>query len=108
MNATPGPLRNALRNKPLIAGLLLGLFLFVLAVAHSGALHHSVCTEAAAPDHKCAATLLNCGQIHVTAGAISVTTIPRLVVACAPAEPSFLAVADYSLLPSRGPPASLT
>jgi hypothetical protein len=108
MNVTRRRRRNALRNKPLIAGLLLGVFLFVVAMAHSWALHHSVCAEAASPGHKCAVTLLTGGQVHVAAGTISVTTTPKLVVACLQPEPQFVTVADYSLLPGRGPPASLT
>ncbi len=98
---------NARRNKPLIAGLLLGVFLFVLAAAHSWTLHHAVCADAAAPGHKCAVTLLTGGQVQVASGAVSVVKIPPLVVACVQVVTVALTAADYSLPPSRGPPASL-
>ncbi|MCL4788308.1 MAG: hypothetical protein KJ070_16190 [Verrucomicrobia bacterium] len=98
---------NALRNQPLIAGLLLGVFLFVLAAAHSWALHHAVCAEASAPSHKCAVTLLTGGQVQIAPGAVSVVKSPPVMVVCVQAAPVALTVADYFLLPSRGPPASL-
>jgi hypothetical protein len=99
---------SALCRKPVIAGLLLGVFLFVLALTHSWALHHAFCSEAAAPGHKCAVTLLTAGQVLVPASTVSVITTPGFVAVCEPAEPLHLTVADYSLLRSRGPPASLT
>jgi hypothetical protein len=108
MNSTRKRWRNALCSKPRIAGLLLGVFLLVLAMAHSWALHHSVCTDASAPAHKCAVTLLTGGQVHVAANAVAVATAPNVVVARALPEPLLLTVADFSLLPGRGPPASLT
>jgi hypothetical protein len=107
MNATRGRWRSALRYRPVIAGLLLGMFLIVLVMAHSWALHHSVCAEAASPGHKCAVTLLTGGQVHISSGTVTVTTTPVLTLACVQPEPPFVTVAHYSLLPSRGPPAFL-
>lgn len=98
---------NALRNKPVMAGLLLGLVLFVLALIHSWALHHAFCSDAAAPGHKCVVTLLTAGHVLVTASTVSVMATPGFVAARESAEPLHLTVAACSLPPGRGPPASL-
>ncbi|MCW5553592.1 MAG: hypothetical protein KIS67_15710 [Verrucomicrobiae bacterium] len=107
MNVTREPTRKPLCNKPLKAGLLLGLLLFVLAMAQFKALHHFLHTDAAAPDHQCAVTLLTSGQVDSASPEVQVAVITSIVVACPQPAPLLLPVADYSLLPGRGPPASL-
>ncbi len=52
MNVTREPTCKPLRNKPLKAGLLLGVFLFLLAMAQFKALHHFLHAGAEAPDQE--------------------------------------------------------
>ncbi len=101
-------LRNALKGKPLKAALLLGLFAFVMVMAHSWAWHHAVCAEAGTPGHQCAATMLASGQVDAAPNVVAVTIASVVAVAVVlPDAPNF-AVADHSLPSSRAPPAFLT
>ena len=91
-----------------MAGLLLGLFVFVLAMAQFGALHRLLHAEASQAEHQCAVTMLAGGQVDVAIGEVRVVSIPVVAVALVmPASPIFVAV-DYSLLPGRAPPAGLS
>ena len=108
MNRTRGYCRNVLSNRPLIAGLLLGMFLFVLAMAQSWALHHLVHADAGQPGHKCVVTLLTDGQVDAASENLQVTTTLTVAIASVQPEALLLAAVDYSLLPNRGPPALLT
>jgi hypothetical protein len=107
MNVTQQPTRKPLRNRPLKAGLLLGVFLFVLAMAQFKALHHLLHDDAEAPDHRCAVTLLASGQVDAASPEVLLPVITSAVCVCPQPAPLLLPVAKYSLLPSRGPPASL-
>jgi hypothetical protein len=98
----------AVSNKPLIAGLLLGMFLSVLAMAQFQALHHALHPEAGQPNHECAVTLLTSGQIETATVGVSVSLAPSFVITFQLPETPVFTVADYSLLPGRAPPASLT
>lgn len=97
-------LQNTLKRRALKAGLLLGLFVFALALAHSWALHSAVCAEAGKPTHLCAATLLAGGQVNASSGAIAVEAPPLVEVVAALPKFRCFAVGDFFLLPSRGPP----
>jgi len=100
--------RKFLHSKPLLASGLLALFLLVLAMAQSGTLHRLVHADAANPDHQCAVTLLATGQIDVAAATATVPAAAPATFALALPEAPLLAVADYSLLPGRAPPSSLS
>ncbi|MGH7972533.1 MAG: hypothetical protein ACREIC_27785, partial [Limisphaerales bacterium] len=65
--------RNNLALPPIAAGgLLLCLFLFVLAVCHCEALHHWLHTDAAKPRHHCVVTLRGHGHIDIAPACFSV------------------------------------
>jgi hypothetical protein len=100
--------RKAVRGKPFLAGLLLSLFVFVLAMAHSETLHHLVHVDAGMPEHQCAAKLLTKGHVDAAPAAVSVSITPLASIGCALPQVSLLLAVEYSLLPSRDPPAALT
>jgi hypothetical protein len=107
MNWIQEPLSNAAPRLRARAGLLLGLFLFVLTMAQFGALHRMFHADSGTVEHQCAVTLLASGHVDVAVSEVPVAFLP--VLAVAPAMPSaqvFLAV-DYSLLPGRAPPVAL-
>lgn len=107
MNRIQEPPSNAAPRRGAKAGLLLCLFLFVLAMAQFKALHHLVHADAGQAEHQCAVTLLGHGQVDVAAADVRVAFMPVVAIAVVmPATPVFVAV-DYSLLPGRAPPAVL-
>lgn len=88
----------------LVAGSLLGLFLTVMAVAHSHALHHAVCPHAQQAGHECAATMLAHGLIDAATPEICLPSVTLRMVALRPTGlPHFLA-ADHRFPPGRAPP----
>ncbi|MBP9900963.1 MAG: hypothetical protein V9H26_18115 [Verrucomicrobiota bacterium] len=88
------------------AGLLLGLFLFVLALAQFGALHHFFHADSKQPNHHCAATMLAGGQIDAAPPcAVAVVVSPiQFVVTITELFPIFVSF-DFTLPLSCGPPA---
>jgi hypothetical protein len=99
---------NAAPRLRVMAGLLLGLFVFVLAMAEFGALHRLLHADAGQAEHHCAVTMLVGGQVDVATGEVRVAFTPAVAVAVVmPAAQIFVAV-DYSLLPGRAPPAGLS
>jgi hypothetical protein len=90
-----------------MAGVLLALFLSVLGLTLSEALHRAVHAEACEPQHECAVTMLQSGQVEtpvvtVTPVIVSVATSVALLAEC-----DFIPSVNFFLLPSRGPPALL-
>lgn len=89
--------------------LLLGVFLFVLAMTHFEPLHHAVHPDSDQSDHQCLVTMIHSGQmdtpLHAT---ICVIACPLVKVA----GPSFVHTIyvsfDFALLPSCGPPSILS
>jgi hypothetical protein len=85
--------------------LLVGLFLWIQALAVLPALHALVHHDASDPGHECAVTLFAHGQVDASN--------PVVMIVCAAARPmigpSIPAVifvsTDVPLLPGRGPPA---
>lgn len=107
MNRTQRQPRKALRSRSVIAGSLLALFLFVLAMAQFETLHESCHAEAKQADHQCAVTTLHSGMVDASATDTAIVPAPPVVVSEPITGISFVSSADYSLLPSRGPPAPL-
>ena len=107
MNSVQKQLKHRARSKSVVAGLMLGLFLFVLAMANFETLHCDVHADAETADHQCVVTLLASGQIDTASCAISVSEISFPVLHVAAPKVLDLVSVDYSLLPGRGPPASL-
>lgn len=108
MNRTQKWLKDSARRKSAVAGLLLSLFLFVLAMAQYEALHRYFHPEACHAEHRCAVTMLQTGQIETTTTHVSVSSTPQLLVTFTLPQSVAVALADFTLLPGRAPPASLT
>ena len=87
--------------------LLLGVFLFGLALTYSESLHQRVHADAGKPGHQCVVTLLAAGQIDAVPAVISIRfTSGDVFLLAWPDIPVFRSPA-YSLPPGRGPPALL-
>jgi hypothetical protein len=87
-----------------IAGLLLGLFLPALSMAHFGALHEALHADAHNANHQCAVQLLEQGNLAaadtiIVVLPITVPIIPTLAVVTAVVPP-----AAAELPPGRAPP----
>jgi len=95
----------AMHSKPLKGAVLLGLFLLLLAMAHSWALHACVHPEADHADHHCAVTMLQQGQVDTTTVAVAVVVVPPMPVADVVTPATFFPIVDFFLPPGRGPPA---
>ncbi len=87
---------------------LLGVFLSVFALTLSEALHRALHTEACAPSHQCAVTMLQGGQVETPVVAIMPVVAYEIVALAAPAPVDFIPTVDLSLPPSCGPPALLS
>jgi hypothetical protein len=92
----------------LCALFMLSLFLSVLAVAQFESLHHAVHQDSDHPDHHCAATLLQTGQVETPVGASTPVIIRNPVCVPRPIESTVALAADLSLPPSCGPPTLLS
>jgi hypothetical protein len=92
----------------MIALLLLGLFLSVSAMAQFEALHHAVHADATQPNHHCAVTLLQSGQVETPACQVAIVGTLTVVTVEVRVENDFVPSVDYSLPPSCGPPALLS
>ena len=87
---------------------MLGLFLAVLAMAHSTTLHLALHPAAGSADHHCAVTLLASGQVDSPA-AITTVVLAQALTFYFPLPESPLPTDSSFLLPlSRGPPALLS
>ena len=83
----------------------LGVFVLVQIMAAVPALHAWVHHDAGDPNHECAVTLFQNGQVHVPNTNVEPVKCPPDLISHAPAScPDFVS-ADVRLLPSRGPPA---
>ena len=98
---------NAARRRWRAGSLLLGVFLFGLALTYSESLHQRVHADAGKPGHQCVVTLLAAGQIDAVPAVISIRfTSGDVFLLAWPDIPVFRSPA-YSLPPGRGPPARL-
>ena len=98
---------NAARRRWRAGSLLLGVFLFGLALTYSESLHQRVHADAGKPGHQCLVTLLAAGQIDAVPAVISIRfTSGDVFLLAWPDIPVFRSPA-YSLPPGRGPPALL-
>ncbi|HMP82091.1 MAG TPA: hypothetical protein PKA41_05215 [Verrucomicrobiota bacterium] len=108
MNRTQNWLENGARRRNAVAGLLLSLFLFVLAMAQYEALHRYFHPDACQPEHQCAVTMLQAGQIESTTAHVGVVSLPAVLVTFTLPQTVAVAAADFTLLPGRAPPAFLS
>ncbi len=91
-----------------MAALLLGVFLSVFTVTLSEALHRALHDEACDPQHQCAVTMLQSGQVEMPVVAIEPVLARGPVVLAAQPQFDFVPAVDFSLPPSCGPPALLS
>ena len=92
-----------------MAGLLLGLFMFLLAMTHFESLHRAIHADARQPNHQCAVTMLQAGQVDAPpASAVSLMLSPVAVVTAFSPPAAVFVSFDFTLLPSCGPPALLS
>jgi len=84
---------------------LLGVFLSVFALALSEALHRILHADACAPEHQCAVTTLQSGQVETPVTAIEPVVAYVAVFFTAQPQVDFVPSVDFSLPPSCGPPA---
>ena len=96
------------KGRQLIGVALLGLFLSVVAMASSVALHKVVHPNAAQADHSCAVTMLASGQVESAPSLASVPAIPLVPIVVSLFEVSSPSVVSFNLPLSRGPPALLS
>jgi hypothetical protein len=89
-----------------VAAALLGVFLSLLVLAASAALHHEVHSDAAEHDHQCAVTLISAGQMDAPPLFAPVTPPVAVLLSSLPHSETPLVSADLRLMPGRGPPVS--
>ena len=87
---------------------LLGVFLSVFALTLSEALHRACHADAGTPQHQCAVTMLQGGQVETPVVAISVAIVGALTFVALPVQTQFVSSVALSLPPSCGPPALLS
>ncbi|MHB8522115.1 MAG: hypothetical protein ACYDH9_15325 [Limisphaerales bacterium] len=95
------------RNKPArqgLAGLLIGLFIFVQVLAVSSPLHGFFHRDAAAATHACVVTLLAHGHVLLPFCAIQVPPPAFSITPFAATPVPTVVSSDYRLLPGRAPP----
>lgn len=87
---------------------LLGVFLSVFALALSEALHRILHADACAPEHQCAVTTLQSGQVETPVTVIVPVVAYVAVSHVAQSQSNFVLSVDFLLPPSCGPPALLS
>lgn len=89
-----------------VAGLMLGLWLSVWALAASPQLHRLLHQDAQAPAHQCLITQIQ-QQPLLVGFVVALVPVPALVRFSEVFRPGFhfLPVSDFRLAPTRGPPA---
>jgi hypothetical protein len=93
----------------MVSVLMLGLFLFVVAMTQFESLHRLVHADAKQPNHQCAVTMLSAGQVDAPPPCAASVVVPQAVVVMEIGQPSVIFVSfDFTLLPSCGPPALLS
>ena len=92
-------------SKLLVAALLVGLVLFVAALASSESLHKLVHHDADKADHECAVTLFAHGHVESASCDVPVILLATLVETTPTVVFSFFSPAIEYLPPGRAPPA---
>lgn len=84
---------------------LLGVFLSVFALTLSETWHRALHNEACAPEHHCAVTMLQSGQMETPGVAIEPVVAYVAVFLVAQPQVDSVPSVDFLLPPSCGPPA---
>ncbi len=91
-----------------MAGALIGLFLSVFALVLSETLHRALHEDACQPEHQCAVTMLQSGQVDAPVCDAAIVS-PEIVFVSVPLlENTFVPAVAFFLPPSCGPPALLS
>jgi hypothetical protein len=88
--------------------LLLALFLSVLAVAQSESLHRALHADSDDPNHQCAVTQFQSGQVEIVAGLAVPVMAGVVAFVPLPLRAAFVPSLQFYLPPSCGPPALLS
>jgi hypothetical protein len=96
------------KKRQAASAFLLVLLLSLQALVTFPSLHAWVHPDAGDPDHECAVTLFSHGQVDASAAVPPIFYAPQQVTFSAVSPKVIFVSADIRLLPSRGPPASLT
>jgi len=99
--------KGAQRGWRIAAALVLAQFLFLLALTQSETLHRAIHSEAGTPDHYCAVTLLQSGQVQPPGCAVGSVPFVAAPVALATVESFLFSAVEVFLPPSCGPPTLL-
>src|SRR4030095_6558196 len=100
--------RIAAVTRPVLALLLLGQWLLLLAFASSERLHHSICDRAKQPTHDCAFAAVAKSQLLSLADTVQLA-LPRRVTSAGAIQRDLPlhSSEDFRLTPSRGPPGDI-
>ncbi len=104
MNVAREQIKNGRRPRPIIAGLMLGLFLLVSALANFEALHGDFHSNSEKADHQCAVTLLGSGQIDLPISAAIILFVSSVFLIRAISKIDLFVSVDYLFQPGRAPP----
>jgi len=89
----------------MLAGALLSLFLSVFVLTISETLHRAFHADACEPQHQCAVTMLQSGQVEMPVVSVSAEPARESLIAVLLAESDFVPAVPFRLPPSCGPPA---
>ena len=87
---------------------LLGVFLSVFTLTLCEAWHRALHNEACEPQHQCAVTMLQSGQVETPVATLTLVRTTLVMVYALLAQNEFVSSVDLSLPPSCGPPALLS
>jgi hypothetical protein len=108
MNQLPHIRFDATNRRRLSAAFLLALFLSVFVLTLSEAWHRMAHAEECEPQHQCAVTLLQGGQVETSVTTVTPVVLYLTLVEFVVVEKDFVPSVDFSLPPSCGPPALLS
>jgi hypothetical protein len=91
-----------------MAGALLGLFLSVFSLVLSETLHRALHEDACQPEHQCAVTMLQSGQVDAPVCDAAIVSPEFVSVLVQLVENTFVPAVTFFLPPSCGPPALLS
>lgn len=102
------PKRVTAATRPVLALLLLGQWLLLLAFASSEKLHHSICDRAKQPTHDCAFAAVAKSQL-LSLGETVQAPLPRPVTIASLIQRHLIlhSSEDFRLAPNRGPPVDI-
>jgi len=109
MPSSSKPTRVAEVTRPLLAVVLLGQWLLLLAFSSSEKLHHSICDQSKQPTHDCVFASVAKSQLFSPLDTVQ-APVPCNVEfnASIQSNPTCFSTEDFRLPPNRGPPSDLS